>query len=62
MKSVWLIMFLFAMLIAPSATEPKIDQGSGAEDQSSPGTRKVLDLAPSKVLDLVFRVEDISKG
>lgn len=62
MKTVWLIMFLFAMCVAPSATEPKLEQSPEGEEQSSQGTGKVLDLAPGKVLDLVFRVEDIGKS
>ena len=62
MKAVWLIMLLFTMRVAPNTAEPKVQQSPGAEEQSSQGTGKVLDLAPGKVLDLVFRVEDMGKS
>ena len=59
MKAVCMIVLLTLVAVALSAAEPQENPG---QEPSNQGTGKVLDLAPGKVLDLVFRVEDISKG
>jgi hypothetical protein len=60
MKTVWLVILLFAVVSRRSASGPKRTAGQGQPSQKA---GKVLDFAPAKVLDLVFRVEDIeTKG
>jgi outer membrane protein OmpA-like peptidoglycan-associated protein len=56
MKTVLAIMLLSAVVASRGAAEP---QQNPSQEQPSQGTGKVLDLGDGKVLDLVFRVEDM---
>jgi len=59
MKTVCLSILLALAAVALRVAEPQENPG---QEQSNQGAGKVLDLAPNKILDLTFRVEDISKG